>query len=49
MTHSEKSENHSTALGLSNKIRRGGVFHSLESLLIVPEERVRNESEIDCY
>ena len=29
---------------------RGGVFHCPESLfLIVPEERVRNESEIHCY
>ena len=49
MTHSRKSENHSTALGLSSKIGGEGVVHRPELLLIVPEERVRNESEIDCY
>ena len=48
VTHSRKSENHSTALALSNEIG-GGVFHWPGSLLIVPEGRLRNECEIHCH
>ena len=43
MSHSRKSENHSTPLPLAYAMKQ------VEGYFIVPEERVRNVCEIHCY